>query len=209
VAPLQRFAPGVQTPVQRPPVMSQMLVHMVGAPYFPSAPQCFDVFPSTQASVPGTHSPAHVPVAASQMNGHGVVRSSTQVPLSQVCGLPALHCFSFAVQARHSPPLHGELTQAVPSIQCPVALHVCTVLPEHRFEGPGTHSPPHLFVVASHTNVQATAVPHFPLASHVWTVFAEPLHRVVPGLHSPAQFPFTQAVEQGVSGKLVPEGSHT
>ncbi len=206
---MQRFAPGVHTPAQRPLVMSQMFVHVVAAPYFPSAPQCFDVFPSTQASVPGTQSPAHVPVATSQMNGHGVVRSSIQVPLSQVCGLPALHCFSFALHARHSPPLHGELTQTVPSIQCPVALHVCTVLPEHRFEGPGTHSPPHLLVAASHTNVQATAVLQCPVASQVWTVFAEPLQRVAPGLQSPAHIPSTHALEQVSFGLLVPVSSHT
>jgi hypothetical protein len=52
--------------------------------------------------VPGTHSPAHFPVAASQRNVQAVAWSSTHAPAAlQVCGLPALHCFSLAMQARH------------------------------------------------------------------------------------------------------------
>jgi hypothetical protein len=124
----------------------------------------------------------------------------------QVCGLPALHCFSAAVHARHTPLLHGESVQAMPFIQRPVASHVCTVLFEHRVGEPGTHSPAHLFVAMSHTNVQATAAAQCPFTSHVCTMFA--VHRVVPGSQSPAQFPSTHAFVQRVCGWLVPVMSH-
>ena len=71
---MQRVELGVHTPVHRPLAASQTLVHMVAAPYSPSAPQCFDdTWPMTQVSVPGTHSPAHLPVAGLQVNGHGPV----------------------------------------------------------------------------------------------------------------------------------------
>ena len=60
VLPLQRCAPGAQTPPQRPDVASQMLGHAEAAAYVPSARQCRDDGPVAQTSVPGTHSPAPV-----------------------------------------------------------------------------------------------------------------------------------------------------
>jgi hypothetical protein len=150
------------------------------------APQCFDICP-LHRSVPGTHSPAHLPVAASQTNGHAFAWSSTQLPEPlHVCGLPALHCFWFGVHARHWPMLHGVAPQDILSFQCPVASHDWIMLLEHISAVPGAHSPPHFLVAASHTNVHAAAGPQTPIALHVSNVVVEPAaHRVAFGAHSP------------------------
>jgi len=63
------------------------------------------------------------------------------------------------------------------------------------------------FVAASHTNVQAAAGPHCPVASHVSTMLAEPLQRVIPGLHLPAHVPPTHTFAQGSCALLVPVSS--
>jgi hypothetical protein len=74
-------------------------------------------------------------------------------------------------------------------IQWPVESHVWIVLPEH-WSSFGTHTPPHLFVVVSHANVQVVVAPQCPFASQVWSIVAEPaMHRVSFGLHSPVQSP--------------------
>ena len=188
-----------------------MFAQVVGAPYVPSAAQCRDDGPVPQTSVPGTHTPAHWPLIASQMKGQAPVGASIQLPAAlQVCGVPPLHCFSFTAQARHSPLLQGTAVQLVTTVQCPLASHVCTAVPEHRFDGPGTHSPPHWLVAESHTKVHAVAGDQCPVASHVSIKFAEPAtQRALPGLQSPPHVPLSvHTVAQGVSGWLIPAASH-
>jgi hypothetical protein len=69
--------------------------------------------------------------------------------------------------------------------QVPLALHVCTPLPEHP-SAPGEHDPEHAPLTHAEV-VQGTAVPHVPLEVHDST--ALPLHFVWPGAHTPVQAP--------------------
>jgi hypothetical protein len=121
---------------------------------------------------------------------------------SHVCGLPALHCFWLAAHVWHAPWLHGVVAHTVTAVQNPAGLQVCTVLPEHCPGAPGTHSPPHWFVVGSHTYVHAAGAPHAPVASHVSTSVVEPaVQRVVAGTHSPVHVPLpVHTLAHGVCG---------
>lgn len=204
--PLQRRAPGAQTPPHRPVVESQMFGHVVPALYVPLAPQCLDVEPAHK-SVPGTHSPTHLPLAASQRKVHALAWSSIQIPLPlQVCGLPLLHCFSFGAHARHSPRLQGVDTQLVIAFHRPVLSQACTELPAHCGAAPGEHSPLHSPTVGSHTKVQASEGPQWPVASQVCANVVEPgAQRVASGLHSPEHMPLaSQTVAHGACGSLMP-----
>lgn len=163
-----------------------------------------------QASVPGMHSPAHLPVAASQMYIHAAAWSSTHVPLVlQVCGLPALHCLVFGEQAAHRPIVHGIVPHAVLSFQWLVASQDWTVLPEQRSAVPGEHSPLQLLVAGSQTNVHATAAPQCPFASQVSTPFGVVVeHRETFGAQSPAQTPLpVHAPAHTICIWFVPESS--
>jgi hypothetical protein len=98
--------------------------------------------------------------------------------------------------------------QVVTTFKCPPASHDCTALPEHRFGVPGTHSPPHWFVVESQTNVHAVAGPQWPAVSQVSTLVVV-TQRVLPGLQSPVHIPLSpHTLGQGVSGWFVPAASH-
>jgi hypothetical protein len=128
----------------------------------------------------------------------------------QVCGLPALHCLVFGVQAAHRPIVHGIVPHAVLSFQWPVASQDWTVLPEQRSAVPGEHSPPQPLVAGSQTNVHATAAPQCPFASQVSTPFRVVVeHRVVFGAQSPEQTPLpVHALAHAVCVWFVPESSH-
>ncbi len=85
----------------------------------------------------------------------------------------------------HTPAKQAWFVQSVAPSQAPLALHVCTPLPEHLFL-PEAHTPVH----APETHVwvpQSWAPPHCPCAPHDCTPL--PAHRVDPGVQTPCPPP--------------------
>ena len=85
----------------------------------------------------------------------------------------------------------------------PIASHVWTAeLPEHCV-APGLHAPWHDAAppLTTHAEpVHATAVPQFPVPSHVCTPWPE--HRVEPGTHWPTQAPPECSQQMGAPASL-------
>jgi hypothetical protein len=140
-----------------------------------------------QRDAPGAQTPVHAPVThACPM--HATPSCQVPVPL-QICVVFPLHCVSFGTQVpEHAPPLQ-TLEQGSPSTNVPVASHVRGVVPLQVFV-PGWHTPEH--APRTHAcSLQATTVPHCPLAPHVCTPPEE--HRLESGAHKPVHAPATHA----------------
>jgi hypothetical protein len=105
--------------------------------------------------------------------------SHTHCPAPRQIGVSPEHAVSF----RHKPAF----------------VHTFGVLPA-QVRVPGTHAPPQVPLAGVHTKLQAVGVLHCPVTLQVRNarVGVPATHSILPGTHTPAHAPFTQALGHAV-----------
>jgi hypothetical protein len=182
---VHRLAPGTHD-VHAPEM--QAVAQVMSLPQLPVGPQVCSVDASRHCLAPGEHT-----VHAPPRHMVSQVRASCQLPCAlhvwSVLLSPGLHCVAFGAHCVQAPATHAVDEQAGPRFtKCPLASQRIGWLPAHD-RAPGLQS--------EHTpsikhDVHCAVSCQFPLPSQVCDVL--PLHRLVPGIHTPVHLPPEQTL---------------